>query len=115
MTATSERNENARPEIKNEIADFPQYDVFFEYPTRWGDMPMIVYRFLESYDFSGKTVIPFNTHEGSVIILPKKFNVTGDCKPKLHYMVDLHTLEQFFEGGLHHPPARFPEHEQRGL
>ena len=64
--ATQERNENARPEIKNEIEDFSQYDVIFVgYPIWWGDMPMIVYNFLESYDFSGKTVIPFNTHEGS--------------------------------------------------
>ena len=39
--------------------------VFLGYPIWYGDMPMIVYNFLESYDFSGKTVIPFNTHEGS--------------------------------------------------
>lgn len=64
--ATKERSENARPEIKNEITDFSRYDVvFLGYPVWWGDMPMISYSFLESYDFSGKTVIPFNTHEGS--------------------------------------------------
>ena len=43
-----------------------QYDtVFIGYPIWWGDLPMVVYTFLESYDFSGKTVIPFCTHEGS--------------------------------------------------
>ena len=42
------------------------YDVIFlGYPNWWGDMPMIIYSFLEQYDLSGKTVIPFNTHGGS--------------------------------------------------
>ena len=64
--ATQERNDNARPEIKNEIENFDSYDVIFVgYPIWWGDMPMIMYSFLESYDFSGKTIVPFNTHEGS--------------------------------------------------
>ena len=63
--ATKEKNENARPSIKNEI-NIDKYDtIFIGYPIWWGDMPMIVYTFLESYDFNGKTIIPFNTHEGS--------------------------------------------------
>ena len=42
------------------------YDtIFLGYPNWWGDMPMILYSFLEEYDLSGKTVIPFNTHGGS--------------------------------------------------
>jgi flavodoxin len=42
------------------------YDVIFlGYPNWWGTMPMPVYTFLESYDFSGKTIVPFCTHEGS--------------------------------------------------
>lgn len=64
--ASKEMNENARPEIQNKINNFDSYDtIFIGYPIWWGDMPMIIYTFLESYDFSGKTVIPFNTHEGS--------------------------------------------------
>lgn len=39
--------------------------VFLGYPNWWGDMPMAVYTFLESYDFTGKTIVPFCTHEGS--------------------------------------------------
>lgn len=63
--ATKERNEQARPEYKGEI-DISSYDtVFFGYPIWWGDMPMIVYNFIEKHDWNGKTVIPFNTHEGS--------------------------------------------------
>lgn len=66
--AKEEQRNNARPEIKNKISDFEEYDtIFIGYPIWWGDLPPIVYTFLEEYDFSGKTVIPFNTHEGSGI------------------------------------------------
>ena len=42
------------------------YDlVVLGYPNWWGTMPMAIWSFLESYDFSGKTIIPFCTHEGS--------------------------------------------------
>lgn len=64
--ATNERQSNARPEIKNKVENFEQYDtIFIGYPIWWGDLPMILHSFMESYDFTGKTVIPFNTHEGS--------------------------------------------------
>ena len=64
--AQEEQNTDARPEIKNKINNFDDYDtIFIGYPIWYGDMPQIVYTFLESYDFSGKKVIPFNTHEGS--------------------------------------------------
>lgn len=63
--ATKERNEQARPEYKGDV-DISSYDtIFFGYPIWWGDMPMIVYNFIEKHDWNGKTVIPFNTHEGS--------------------------------------------------
>ena len=61
-----EMSENARPEIAETVQNWEQYDtVFIGYPNWWGDMPMIVYNFLESYDFSGKTIVPFCTHGGS--------------------------------------------------
>ena len=64
--AKQEQNDNARPEIIGPPANLDQYDtIFIGYPIWCGDLPMAVYTFLESYDFSGKTVIPFNTHEGS--------------------------------------------------
>ena len=64
--ATEERTNKERPELKTTIDDFESYDVVFVgYPIWWGDMPMAMYNFLESYDWSDKTVIPFNTHEGS--------------------------------------------------
>ena len=64
--AKAEKLKNARPEIVGEVKDFNKYDtIFIGYPNWWADMPMPVYTFLESYDFSNKNVVPFCTHEGS--------------------------------------------------
>lgn len=64
--AKEEQNNNARPEIASTVENFDSYDsIYLGYPIWWGDLPMICYTFLESYDFSGKTVIPFCTHAGS--------------------------------------------------
>lgn len=64
--ARQEQSENARPELAASVEGMENYDtIFLGYPIWWSDMPMAVYTFLESYDFSGKTIIPFSTHEGS--------------------------------------------------
>lgn len=64
--AKEEQNNNARPEIKDTVKNFDQYDtIYLGYPIWWGDLPIICYTFLESYDFSCKTIVPFCTHEGS--------------------------------------------------
>ena len=64
--AQQEKNDNARPQIATTVENFAQYrTVYLGYPNWWGDMPMIVYTFIESQNFDGKTVIPFMTHEGS--------------------------------------------------
>lgn len=64
--AYEERSNDARPELKNEIENFDEYDtVFIGYPNWNADLPMPLYTFLEKYDFSGKTIIPFTTHGGS--------------------------------------------------
>lgn len=64
--AKEEQNNNARPEIASAVENFDSYDtIYLGYPIWWGDLPMICYTFLESYDFSAKTIIPFCTHEGS--------------------------------------------------
>lgn len=63
--AKTEKENNARPEVKGDIK-VKDYDVIFlGYPNWWGDMPMAVYTFIEKHDWNGKTVIPFCTHEGS--------------------------------------------------
>lgn len=64
--AKEELHENARPEIKGHVEDMGQYDIIvLGYPEWWSTMPMAVVTFLESYDLSGKTIIPYSTHEGS--------------------------------------------------
>lgn len=64
--AQQEQRENARPELNDTVENMEQYDVvFLGYPNWWGDMPMVVYSFLETYDLSGKTVAPFVTSGGS--------------------------------------------------
>ena len=61
-----EMRDNARPEIADTVENMDDYDtIFIGYPNWWGDMPMIVYNFLERYDLSGKTIVPFCTHGGS--------------------------------------------------
>lgn len=64
--ATKEKNEDARPAIESKLDDISKYDtIFIGYPIWWSSIPQIVYTFMEEYDLSGKTIIPFNTHEGS--------------------------------------------------
>ena len=66
QVAQEEIRSNARPEIEGTIENFDSYDtVFVGYPNWNADMPYIMYTFFEAYDFSGKTIVPFNTHGGS--------------------------------------------------
>lgn len=52
--------------LTSHIEGLERYDtVFVGYPNWWYDMPMAMYSFFEEYDFSGKTIIPFNVHNGS--------------------------------------------------
>lgn len=66
--ANQEQNDDsARPEIANEI-DVDSYDtIYLGFPIWWGDVPKIILTFLDTYDLSGKTVIPFCTSGGSGI------------------------------------------------
>jgi len=64
--AEAELRAKARPALTGRVENIAAYDVvFLGYPNWWGTMPMPVYTFLESHDLSGKTIIPFCTHEGS--------------------------------------------------
>ena len=64
--AREEQRENSRPELTEIVDDMDSYDVIYiGYPNWYGTMPMAGFSFLESYDFSGKTIIPYCTHEGS--------------------------------------------------
>jgi flavodoxin len=64
--AKEEKKNNARPKIKMRIKNPEKYNtIFIGYPNWWGDMPMILYTFFDTYDFKGKKIIPFITHGGS--------------------------------------------------
>ena len=64
--AQKELRAGSRPGVAGAVADMDSYDnIFIGYPNWWGTMPMPVFTFLESYDFSGKRIAPFCTHEGS--------------------------------------------------
>lgn len=64
--AQTDQKRNARPELKHYPKSIASYDVIYlGYPNYWGTMPMHVFTFLEHFDFRGKTIKPFCTHEGS--------------------------------------------------
>jgi len=64
--AQKEQKASARPKLKVKLENAKSYDiVFIGYPNWWGSFPMPVAAFLEENDFSGKTLVPFCTHEGS--------------------------------------------------
>lgn len=64
--AQEDQRRNARPELKIYPESIREYDtIYLGYPNYWGTMPMAVFTFLEHFDFSGKKIRPFCTHEGS--------------------------------------------------
>ena len=61
-----ERDQDSRPALSSHVENFNEYDVIYlGFPNWWYGMPMPLYSFLEEYDFSDKTIIPFNTSGGS--------------------------------------------------
>lgn len=64
--ARDEIDNKERPVIRTQIDNLDDYDtIFVGYPIWWYDMPAIMYTFFDTYDFGGKTIIPFTTHGGS--------------------------------------------------
>ena len=64
--AQQEQTDDVRPELASQVENWDSYQVVFVgYPDWWGDAPMLIYSFLESYDWEGKTLIPFCTSGGS--------------------------------------------------
>ncbi|MBQ8952296.1 MAG: NAD(P)H-dependent oxidoreductase [Eubacterium sp.] len=64
--AKKDKQKNARPELVNYLDSMDEYDtIVLGYPNYWGTMPMAVFTFLERYDFTGKTILPLCTNEGS--------------------------------------------------
>lgn len=70
----------ARPELISMPNSLDGYDeIYLGYPNYWGDMPMAVYTFLENFDWDGKTIHPFCTHEGSGLSGTES-NIQSVCK-----------------------------------
>ena len=70
MTCIDEAKKDLRAKARPELVSMPEsidaYDtIILAYPNYWGTMPMAVFTFLEQFDFSGKTILPLCTHEGS--------------------------------------------------
>lgn len=87
--AQNEQRNNARPAISNSIENIEQYDVIYVgFPNWWGDMPMILYTFFDTYDLSGKTVAPFCTSGGSG--LSNTVNEMKDLEPNATVTNGLH-------------------------
>lgn len=64
--AKKDKESNARPKLVSLPESLDAYDeIYLGYPNYWGTMPMAVYTFLDSFDFIGKKIYPFCTHEGS--------------------------------------------------
>ena len=64
--AQDDQRRDARPALKACPETLDPYDtIYLGYPNYWGTMPMCVFTFLERFDFTGKTILPFCTHEGS--------------------------------------------------
>ena len=68
MEAQEDQHRQARPEIKDLPQSIDEYDVILlGYPNWWASIPMSIATFLESYDFSGKKIVPFCSHGGGRI------------------------------------------------
>lgn len=64
--AKKDLKENIRPELVSTLESIDGYgEIYIGFPNYWGTMPMAVFTFLEQFDWSGKTIHPFVTHEGS--------------------------------------------------
>lgn len=63
-----DQNNQAKPELSTHIENIEDYDVIFlDYPNWWVSIPMPIASFLEEYDLSGKTIIPFCSHGGGLL------------------------------------------------
>jgi len=63
--ALAEQNEGARPAFEGDVDIAPYKIIYLGYPIWWGNLPMCLYTFLETHDWSGKVIRPFCTHAGS--------------------------------------------------
>ncbi len=91
--AAEEQREDARPELTSHIDDLDKYDtIFVGYPNWWADLPQVMYSFFDEYDFSGKTIIPFNVHNGSR--LSGTVGTIAELEPNANVVTDAFTISE---------------------
>lgn len=91
--AAQEQNEDARPELVSHIENLDDYDVIFVgYPNWWADLPQVLYSFFDEYDFTGKTIIPFNVHNGSR--LSRTVQTIQELEPGAEVVEDAFTINE---------------------
>lgn len=87
---SEEQEENARPELSGHVENMDEYDtVFIGFPIWWYTIPQAMFTFLEEYDFSGKTIIPFATHGG--------YGVGSSVEDIQKLCPDANVIEDIFE------------------
>lgn len=81
--AKADQQIHARPELETLLGSLEGYDeIYLGYPNYWGDLPMAVYSFLEAFDWTGKTIRPFCTHEGSGLSGRSRWRPKGRTWPR---------------------------------
>lgn len=92
--AAQEQDEDARPELVSHIENLDEYDViiFVGYPNWWADLPQVLYSFFDEYDFTGKTLIPFNVHNGSG--LSRTVQTIQELEPGAEVVEDAFTISE---------------------
>ena len=91
--ASSEQEEDVRPELTSHIENLDDYDtVFIGYPLWRYDLPQVMYSFFDEYDFSGKTLIPFDVHNGSR--LSDTVETIQELEPDARVITDGFTISQ---------------------
>ena len=95
--AQQEQANNARPELASQVENWDSYDVVFVgYPDWWSDAPMLIYSFLEAYDWEGKTLVPFCTSGGSGF--GRSLDKLPDSAPGANILEGLHVSGSRVDG-----------------
>ena len=95
--AQQEQTDNARPELASQVENWDRYDVVFVgYPDWWSDAPMLIYSFLEAYDWEGKTLVPFCTSGGSGF--GRSLDKLPDSAPSANILEGLHVYGSRVDG-----------------
>ena len=119
--AQNDQRRDARPELKSYPDSIASYDdIYLGFPNYWGTMPMPVFTFLQHFDFSGKTIHPFCTHEGSGLgrslsdiqrLCPKALIAPALAISGTHASQSSPQVHRWLTQSLHAPSASHSQHK----